>query len=112
MPGPKPMQDLSSGGKNGLEFESLQRTRELPMNCASSGLMSVNARLKCTGAVGVVQVPPVLPESALNTATGKPLVAVSHTNATLFAPAVVQALVGITSVALPALPEPWPKKSL
>src|SRR5262245_49865205 len=116
MPGPKPMQDLSSGGKNALPFASLQSTRWLPINCASSGRMSVNATLKCAGADVVEpeqsafgELPPC---SAFHTATGR-FGVVSQANAT-FAPRAtcVHALVGITSVALPAAPRPknnrWP----
>src|SRR5271163_5009035 len=107
------MQDLSSGGKKALEFGSLQRTRLLPINCASSGRTSVKATLKCTGfrvvepvQLAAVEFPPC---NAFHTATGKPAVAVSQTKAILLPPAVVQALVGMLKVPLPV--EPVPKNS-
>ena len=60
--------------------------------------MSVNARLKCTRVVvPAVQLLPDVPASALYTFTGKPAVAVSQMNETLFAPGAEHAVVGMSS---------------
>src|SRR5262249_5515480 len=80
IPGPYPMQDLSSGGKKGVAFESVHSPRLFPMNSASSARTSVNAALKWTGFDVVepeqfvfVELPPC---NAFHTATGRPTVAV------------------------------------